>query len=362
MSDGKVTIGIIEDPYILKAELVDLLKKAGYEPLVVARAEDPLKKFEAAKPKVIITDRDPATSDHRFGLINDVRENATLKEVEIFFYSDNLDVKDEVALRRLKVNSFFLKSADPATVVEGIRLFLNPPKEETYQDWEDELLNRGTVYVDRPVQVPGAGAPPPPSAPAAPPQPGATPSADPLAGGGGGGIFGASGGADDNMGGVFDSIFGTDDTDKSAKGHFDLGSALFSSKIWDQALVELRMASNSARYATESHLMMGKSYRELGKLADAVRSFQAGQKLAPPDEKNAFTFELAITMEQGGKPTDAFRALASLQGRPELPRSQRTAGQTERIAPRPIAATRRRDRLYRYRFVDALFARFGRLR
>ncbi|MBF0171010.1 MAG: hypothetical protein HQK87_07985 [Nitrospinae bacterium] len=299
MSEGKATIGLVEDPYVLKSALVDLLNKAGYTPLVVARSEDPVKKFETAKPAIIITDRDPATSDHPFGIIDAIRKSPVLGKTEIFFFSDNLDVKDEVALRRFKINSFFLKSADPQTLIDGIRLQLNPPKEETYQEWEDQLLNRGQVIVERQVQVPG------PAAPAAPPPPAPAPQ-------GGGGLFGDAGGGSDDMGGIFDSIFGVDDTDKSAKGHFDLGSALFKSKIWDQSLVELRMAANAPKYACDSYLMMGKAYRELGKLPDAVRTFQAGHKLAAEGQKNEFSFELGATMEQAGKPVDAYRLFVAV--------------------------------------------------
>lgn len=120
MTDRSRPIVIFEDAHTKQRNLKGTLEKDGFSVVSIERAPDMLAKAAAAKPAIIITDFD-ADKAHPLKIIEALKANAAFKETEIFIYSDSIDVKQEVALRKLKISSWFIKSEKSADLIGGVR-------------------------------------------------------------------------------------------------------------------------------------------------------------------------------------------------------------------------------------------------
>ena len=120
MTDRTRPIVIFEDAHTKQRNLKGALEKDGFSVVSLDRAPDMLTKAAAAKPAIIITDFD-VDKAHPLKVVEALKANPAFKETEIFIYSESIDVKMEVALRKLKISSWFIKSEKAADLIGGVR-------------------------------------------------------------------------------------------------------------------------------------------------------------------------------------------------------------------------------------------------
>ena len=114
-------IAIIEDDYTTKSQLKLRLEKAGYKVSSLTISPKLISQLSALNPAIIIMDKDPANPKKPFWIIEHIKNEQKLKKAEIFAYLKEIDVKDEIALRKFKVSSLFTKINKINYIVEGVK-------------------------------------------------------------------------------------------------------------------------------------------------------------------------------------------------------------------------------------------------
>ncbi len=135
MAKGKGLVLLVEDEYMKKIALAEAIKKAGYQ----VRPLDPEKfsaeEVEKIKPELIITDLDDRNRSDICHLICDIRERESIRKTEVFILREKIDVQTEVALRKLKIISYFLQDGETTAIATAVDSWFRPVQEEDYEQW-----------------------------------------------------------------------------------------------------------------------------------------------------------------------------------------------------------------------------------
>ncbi len=139
MVDNSETVVLVEDDFILENNVKSAIEKEDIPVKTVKRDANLLKNLMKIKPAIVILDIDKDEDDEDdFETIFSIREEEKLKDTEVFVYSEELQVKAEVALRTVKISSFYTKNGPVEHLVRGINYHFS--RDEIYNDynpWED---------------------------------------------------------------------------------------------------------------------------------------------------------------------------------------------------------------------------------
>ncbi|MFW2330986.1 MAG: tetratricopeptide repeat protein [Nitrospinota bacterium] len=366
MDSKNKTIAIVEDSFTLQAKLTEKFRKAKINAQSVEYDKSVITKLTKLNPRIIITDRD-SRKTNPFALIKAIRESKALKSAEIFFLGSSISVKDELTLRNLKINSFFIKSKLINPIIRSVQLHLNPVKEETLAEWEARVQNEkyaemlkaysnqaklladlgllqqapATAQAGSSPQVAPAtvtaqadspspavapntataqAAPSPAVAPAtataqAGPSPAVIPATATAQADSPSGLdlssFVAKSADTDSM---LDDIFG-DSSSLSPADQLKAGlDSLKHGKI-DEAIASLSQATDDQRSGAQAKLLLGMAYRKKGDIRTAINMFQDAMKSATGQVKIDCHYELAVTLERINKQDQAlklYRAILEL--------------------------------------------------
>jgi len=142
MSDHVGTIALVADKFMVDMKIEDQLKKEGFNAVTVKKAADLVKILAKLNPAIIITDLDHQNQDNPLAVISAIKGETQLKESEVFVYTEGIDVRTEVALRKLKVQSYFTKSKNTELLINGVRNHFSwDEMTQEYNPWEDEEEN-----------------------------------------------------------------------------------------------------------------------------------------------------------------------------------------------------------------------------
>ncbi len=276
-------IYIVEDPFTAKVGLAALYQKAGYE-VVTGRPD--ITAIIAAKPGIVVTDIDVtlvnAKNANPMHFLEELKANPAMKGVEIFVYTERIDVSLEVKLRKLKLSSYFTKDDNTEFIVNSAKNVFNPVVEEEIR--EDMFIER---------MAPAHAAPPP--APAE--------------------VGQAEMDTDS-----FKKMF-ADFSDKvheqlgEADGEtiYNLGVSYMDMGLHEQALAEFERAAKSADFRMEALSMAGVCLRHLKRHKEAIERFKAGaQATQDPAEIMGFRYEIGVTLQEMGMLKEAFNFLGAV--------------------------------------------------
>jgi diguanylate cyclase (GGDEF)-like protein/PAS domain S-box-containing protein len=116
---------VIEDDYDIRHILREILSSAGYEVTTAADGEEGLRRVRAERPALVITDILMPGLDG-FQLLNEIRKDDTLRDLQVIFYTGNyLDKEDEQLAYDLGVSRFLLKPMPPADICAVVKEILD---------------------------------------------------------------------------------------------------------------------------------------------------------------------------------------------------------------------------------------------
>lgn len=292
MESGKVFI--IEDEFIKKVALADVLKKAGFD-VAAGSGDNVLAKIKELKPELIITDVIPSEDPEKAtSFIGKIKEDESLKKTKIFVYTKNIDVSLEVALRRIKVADYFIKDTNTDFLVKSVKEHFQPEVEV-----DTSLMDRSRVYDLGPAPpimreiAPGAvSRPPPPQAPPAPPDEKET--------------F-------KEMFSEFSDKVHAQLDDKDSETFYNLGISYMDMELFQEAIKEFEAAERGEQFKQESGSLIGVCLRKLNKYAEAIGKFKEVAKLtSDPVEMMGVKYEIGLTLIEAGKLKEAFNMLGSI--------------------------------------------------
>lgn len=257
---------------------------------VVGRAQVTCDKLAALAPDIIITDSDEENTSDPFHIISRIKGDERLKNAEIFFYSTSIDVKTEIALRKLKIISYFIKSNNIGHMVDAVQTHFH-----NIEAAQDDGFGEDVSQME--VQEPEADF--------------ANNAEDEKSGGGD---------ADE-----FNTLFSefVDGVGKPVKTDRDPSEALYNTAVsyyemglYDKAIEEFGKAGQSPVWRLKSLIMTGMAQKKMGELEKAVETFKGGYRDASDElDKTGFLYELADTLEAMGKKGEAYKMFAGVYQR-----------------------------------------------
>jgi tetratricopeptide (TPR) repeat protein len=291
MEEKPRTIAIIADEFIEKHPLAEKLREDGFRVEVVNHPQADCERLAALAPDIIITDADTGNAANPFHLITKIRGDERLNKAEIFFYSTSIDVKTEIALRRLKVTAFFVKSGNIGYLVDAAHTHFKG----------FEIIDVNQVEKDPPdMDVQDA-------------QSDST-ATSPVAGSRG---FESS----DEFANMFAELL--DSPDKSQKTDdsqfeklYNLGVSSYDKEQYGEAIEKFEKAGQSPAWRLKSLLMTGMALRKMGEMDKAVGIFKTGYRdSADESGKLEFLFELGDTLDAIGKMDEAYKMFVAVYQR-----------------------------------------------
>ncbi|MGK7346661.1 MAG: tetratricopeptide repeat protein [Candidatus Nitrospinota bacterium M3_3B_026] len=287
MTEKPGVIVIIEDDFTSRGELSEKLENEGWKVSLVSRGEGMLDSIAAAAPDIIITDIDRDDLLDPYKTLSSLKGDERLSGAEIFVYTDQVDVQTEVAIKRLKIFSCFEKSKDPAYLVDAVTGYFEQKEREEQEDGfesevgEMDLAEKGFDVSEEDF------------APA------------------------------DGRGVDFTEILGEfqQGVEKSMESageggagtRYELGLSYLEMGLLEQALAEFEKLRDIPHLAEKSAHMTGVTLRKMGRYDKAVEAFKKGHEIAADDfSRLSFRYELADSLEMGGRPREAFKVFASI--------------------------------------------------
>lgn len=306
MSEQTRPIVVIEDEFTLKTGLKELLTKEGFKTESLKPSADMLSKLVSLNPSIIITDTDQENLSDPFKMVAAIKKTEKLRESELFVYTESIDVKKEVGLRKLKIVSYFTKSKTPKHLVSGIKNHFSwEEMSQEYDPFEGMKDEESASSVDEVAPLEDGSAP---LAPAKPPQPEiAEKLAKPD-------NYEKSGEfqemLDEFHEGIEKKLEGTED---GPEAYYNLGVSYFEMGLMDQALAQLKKSSKSPEWKLNSLNMIGAILRNQGQYDKAITTFKVCYKCATEAfEKLGFRYEIADTQFVQGKLVDAYKMFATV--------------------------------------------------
>ncbi len=281
MGSGKVFI--VEDEFTREVSLAEILRKAGLE-VATASGEEVMAQITREKPTIIITDIDiNASLGEETNFLQKIKADKTLEKTDIFVYTAKLNVSLEVQLRQLKLGNYFIKDANTDFIVNSIKQFFGPQKEEDYSLMEATRYDMG----------------PAPRAPERHTQP-ETPEKDDKE------IFG-------EMIQEFSDKVHSQLGEQDAETFYNLGVSYMDMGLYNEAIKEFSNASKTGQFKLETGNMTGKCLCSLKKYPEAIAKFKETAKLTQDKvEMMGIKYEIGIALEEMGKLKEAFNFFGSI--------------------------------------------------
>jgi len=321
MSEQKRPIAVIEDEFTLKTGLKDLLEKQGFKAESLKLSSDILSKLVSLNPSIIITDLDEDNPSDPFKIVSAIKSTKKLSESELFVYTGSIDVKKEVGLRKLKIISYFTKSANPEHLVSGIKNHFSweemsreyDPFKELEEQEESEVNVEDLIPLEEDQKQSEKASRTTQNIEDMPPlaedhiQPKVLQTAQPD-------------NSDKNnefldmLSEVHDVIEKKlDEIDDSPEACYNLGVSHFEKGLMSKALVELEKSSKSPDWKLKSLSMIGAIHRNQGEFDKAIGIFRLCYKCAADDfAKLGLRYEIADTQDIQGKLADAYKMFATV--------------------------------------------------
>ena len=281
MDKANRSIALIEDRFILDCGLKAKLEDEGFDVVSVPREASVVEKIAAAAPGIVITDLDRDDPLDPLRTITSIKNGEEFRETEIFVLTEELDVKTEIALRKLRVNSFFMRSSDLRYIIEAAHTHFNPPAVE------EEDVFESTRYEDDD----------------APPE-------------------NEEGGSGDSFFSEFNEMLNDfqdgiakhlDTVEDPHETHYNNGLAYMERNELDKALEEFSKSRLSPRLEEKSIVMIGSIQRRRGEYYKALDTFKQGYDLVSAEaSKLNFRYELAETLLAQKRRKDAYNMFASV--------------------------------------------------
>lgn len=326
MNQQNRLIVLLDDDFIRENDLKGLLEKAGYKAEVLPASMESVAKLSALAPTIIITDLNHGNERNPLDIIAAIKAEEKLKQAEIFVYSEKIEVKDEIGLRKLKINSYFTHSSDQTLIVNGVRHhfeWLDSPQEA-------EPLAVDTDYFDQ-QPPPGAYAPQPTQkqnkkeirqvleVTQAENFSDTTEDLQDF-------LKEYKGALGDKLGEIFEGGEGGSIFDEGAEPAredrepaqedqppFDRGMALFDEGQTEQAIEMFEKAAQTPETRLKSLNMLGAAYKKTGDLEKALQSYKTGHQEARDNATRLdFHYEIADTYMAQGKLKEAYKLFADI--------------------------------------------------
>ena len=294
MEEKSRVVAILSDDFTENNSLAEKLREDGFRVEVVSRQQATCDSLAALSPDIIITDADTGNAANPFHLITKIRGDGRLNKAEIFFYSASIDVKTEIALRKLKVNAFFIKSDNIGYLVDAAHThfkgFEIVDNNHAFEEMSDlEVRDAGGGGLDSHGSSPRLAAQKFDSA--------------------------------DEFTNVFaDLVDDVGENQKKDEGQFEksynLGVSNYDKELYEKAIEEFEKAGQSPAWRLKSLLMTGMAQKKLGEMDKAVGIFKMGYRDSVDEtSKSEFLYELGDTLDAIGKMDEAYKMFAAVYQR-----------------------------------------------
>jgi tetratricopeptide (TPR) repeat protein len=293
MEEKARVIAIVADEFTENHPLAEKLREDGFRAEVVNRQQATCERLAALNPDIIITDADVGNAVNPFHLIIDVRGDGRLNNAEIFFYSTSIDVKTEIALRKLKVNAFFIKSDNIGYLVDaahthfkGFEIISSNVAEEMRALEAQDALEDQEAESGSPANAPG--------------------------------VESKGFESSDEFTNMFaDLVDDTGENQKTDESHFEalynLGVSYYEKELYGKAIEKFEKVGQSSAWRLKSLLMTGMTQKKMGEMETAVGTFKTGYRdCADESGKADFLYELGDTLDAIGKMDEAYKMFAAV--------------------------------------------------
>lgn len=296
MNEHDRSIVLVEDSFISESGLGKKFEDEGFKVTKIDRSPDMPDKIASLKPDIIVTDLDLDDVLDPYKTISGLKSDERLKEAEIFVLTEELDVKTEVALRKLKVTSYFMKSADPQFIIDAAVAHFNQVEiEESEKEWESDvnsmdLREQGFDVSEEEASYEDAE------------------------------YYDEETSYDDSN--EFQELLSEfqsglekhlEKVEDPSDTHYNLGLSYMEMDLLDKALDEFAKSRKATHLEEKSVSMIGVAQRKLGRYDEAIETFKQGFKIASDNfSKLSFRYELADTLEMQGRLKEAFKMFATV--------------------------------------------------
>jgi tetratricopeptide (TPR) repeat protein len=272
---GKVFI--IEDDFTQKVGLKTLLLKEGFEVLSAQSGSDTIPQIASFKPHILITDVDKNDPDEPLALAEKIKASPETKDVEIFIYTDKIDVSLEVKLRRLKLSAYFTRDRPVDFVVEGAKnFFVELDPVDRFPPSTNSVNDKNSSEYESPGAETGF----------------------------------------DHQGVQFDEFSGKVQKgvgDNDGETLLNIGASYMEMGMLEEALHEFDMAARDQNLRLESLTASGVCLRKMRRFQESVDKLKEGLASAnAPEDVLSFRYELGVTLEEAGMLKEAFSFLGSV--------------------------------------------------
>ncbi len=298
MSEQTRPIAVIEDEFTLRTGLKGALEQEGFKAESLKPSSDILSKLVSLNPSIIITDLDQKNPADPFKTVSAIKSAEKLNESELFVYTGSIDVKIEVGLRKLKIVSYFTKSANPEHLVTGIKNHFSwgemSSEYDPFKEMEEEEGASQNLEDVAPLEEDQTQ-----------PEVSKAPRHD----------------NSDNNNEFLDMISEVHDViekkldgiDERPEACYNMGVSYFEKGLMDQALAQLERSSESPDWKLRSLSVIGAIHRNQGEFDKAIGIFSRCYKCtADSFAKLGFRYEIADTQDTQGKLAEAYKMFATV--------------------------------------------------
>ena len=145
MVDNSKIVVLVEDDFFLEKDILAAIEKEGIKGKLVKPGSKLVSNLISIKPSIVILDIEKdEDEDDDFETILSIKEEKKLNDTEIFIYSEELQVKAEVILRKNKISSFYTKSGPVEHLITGIKNHFSRDKiYDDYDPWKEMETDDG---------------------------------------------------------------------------------------------------------------------------------------------------------------------------------------------------------------------------
>ncbi len=261
---------IIEDPHIAEVGLVQRLKDNYYDVITVNNAEAALAALEQDSPSAIITDIH-LPDQNGIEFLEKLRKNTETRQIQIFIFTDEIDIKTEVALKELRIFDFFTKKNDVNYLVRGVERYYRELLQKQQQEMVGDEYGSGDETVD--IRV------------------------------------------------AFQEFFkGLQQqlAKEDFETHYELGVSYLDMGIINSAIREFQMAARSPTLFQASCYMIAQCFLKKNMSKEAIQSLQRGlSRDANSEEAVGLHYEMAIILRELGRRKEALSYLQRVREKDE---------------------------------------------
>ncbi|MBW2306970.1 MAG: response regulator [Deltaproteobacteria bacterium] len=138
---------VIEDPHIAEVGLVQRLKDNYYDVITVANAEAAMAELHQHSPSALITDIN-LSDQNCIEFLENLRKNPETRQIQVFIFTDEIDIKTEAFLKGLKIFDFFTKKIDVQFLIRGVDRYYRELLQKQQQEMSGDEYGSGDETVD----------------------------------------------------------------------------------------------------------------------------------------------------------------------------------------------------------------------